>query len=119
MGRYLDRLRAKNSTDSYGEEVSKVSKAPFEPFETTLPLENRKNSGGGVSQVAGLNFSIHLQNGTLKSLISPRATLAEYDTILGESITGADLPPIPPYRWDDLEHEAVELQRAHRARTIQ
>lgn len=125
MGRYLDRLRAKNSTDSYGNEVSKVSKAPFEPFETTLPQENRKNLGGGITVEAGAKFCTHAQNGTVKSVKSRwRVSLAEYSAMLDEGISSTDPLPIPPYKLGDLEHaaawsarwDAVELQRAHRSK---
>lgn len=119
MGKYLDRLRARNFADSYGNEPSKPSKAPFESFEGYLPQENAKNSGGKKEE----NFLQYPKTGTAKTVKSPRrVTLAEYGAILNEAVTGADLPPIPPYRLGDREHEAawsawwdaVELQRAHR-----
>lgn len=101
MGQYLDRLRARNSANTLGNQVPKVPKVPqgtpFGTFGTPFPSESRKISG-------------------------PRVTLAEYGAILNGAVTGTDLPPIPPYRLGDAEHEAawsawwntLELQRAHR-----
>lgn len=122
MGKYLDRLRARNSPNFYSEELTKPTIAPLGSLGSDLSQESPKILGGKNTPENGQNLSKYLRSGTDQTVKSPRVTLAEYGAILNEAVTGADLPPIPPYRLGEPEHEAawsawwdaVALQRAHR-----